>query len=160
MNDEWLDIGNNHQVILSHLKPGSYTFMVKGCNYKKIWSNNKATLKLIITPPFWDTLLFKLSLALIIGFALYYIYKQRVKKIKKQMKKGTLFNIFCKKNNISVREKEVIQLILKGKSNRQIEDELFISISTVKTHIANIFHKFKIESRQQLIILINKELSE
>ena len=40
---------------------------------------------------------------------------------------------------LTVREQEVLQLILSGKSNREIAEALFISESTVKTHARNIF---------------------
>jgi DNA-binding CsgD family transcriptional regulator len=52
---------------------------------------------------------------------------------------------------ISRREKEIVVLILKGYSNRKIANQLFISISTVKTHIRNIFQKLNVESRFEII---------
>ncbi|MGB7394497.1 MAG: LuxR C-terminal-related transcriptional regulator, partial [Pricia sp.] len=38
-----------------------------------------------------------------------------------------------------------------GKSNKEIAGELFISISTVKTHITNIYGKLKVSSRKELL---------
>ncbi len=55
------------------------------------------------------------------------------------------------KNNISEREKEIIALILEGKSNKEIEEKLFISAHTVKNHIYHIYQKLGINSRYQLI---------
>ncbi len=43
------------------------------------------------------------------------------------------------KFKISKREREAIQLILKGMSNKDNENELLISIKTVKCHIYNIY---------------------
>ncbi|MCP4149424.1 MAG: helix-turn-helix transcriptional regulator [bacterium] len=57
------------------------------------------------------------------------------------------------KFKISKREREVIQLILKGMSNKDIENELFISIKTVKCHIYNIYRKVGVKNRLQLINL-------
>ena len=48
---------------------------------------------------------------------------------------------FFKKFNLTPRELEVIQLTLKGKTNQQIADLLFISRSTLKTHLNNIYKK-------------------
>lgn len=52
---------------------------------------------------------------------------------------------------LTVREKEVLQLILSGKSNREIAASLFISENTVKTHARNIFSKYDVTSRVELI---------
>lgn len=57
---------------------------------------------------------------------------------------------------ISTREKEIITLIMKGYSNKKISDQLFISLSTVKTHIRNIFQKLNVESRFEIISRIKK----
>jgi len=55
---------------------------------------------------------------------------------------------------ISGREMDIIRLIIAGRSNREIEAALFISFSTVKNHIYNIFQKTGVKSRTQLIRLI------
>lgn len=54
------------------------------------------------------------------------------------------------KYKISKREQEIIRLICQGKSNREIEDELFISLQTVKDHVYNIFQKTGVKNRVQL----------
>ena len=55
-----------------------------------------------------------------------------------------------KKYNISNREWEVIQLICEGKTNKQIEEILFISLQTVKDHVSNIYQKTGVKNRVQL----------
>ncbi|MGI6050278.1 MAG: LuxR C-terminal-related transcriptional regulator [Acetivibrionales bacterium] len=57
---------------------------------------------------------------------------------------------------LTVREQEVLQLILSGKSNREIAEALFISESTVKTHTRNIFSKYDVSSRAELISTLLK----
>jgi DNA-binding CsgD family transcriptional regulator len=52
---------------------------------------------------------------------------------------------------LSHREGEILELILQGKENKEIEDLLYISINTVKNHVHSIFKKIKVKSRQQLI---------
>jgi DNA-binding CsgD family transcriptional regulator len=52
---------------------------------------------------------------------------------------------------ISNREREIMELILQGKSNKEIEDVLFISYNTVKNHIYNLYQKLGVKSRGQLI---------
>jgi DNA-binding CsgD family transcriptional regulator/MFS family permease len=57
---------------------------------------------------------------------------------------------------LTVREQEVLQLILSGKSNKEIAQLLFISESTVKTHVRNIFSKYDVGSRAELISTLLK----
>ena len=50
---------------------------------------------------------------------------------------------------LSVREDEIFQLIVKGKSNKEIGSQLNISVNTVKFHIKNIYEKLNIKSRKE-----------
>lgn len=51
---------------------------------------------------------------------------------------------------LSKQETLIKNLILEGKSNKEIAAELFISVSTVKTHITNIYSKLQVSSRKEL----------
>lgn len=64
--------------------------------------------------------------------------------------------ILYKKYNISKREQEILRLIVDGKSNKEIEDELYISIHTVKNHIYSMYRKLGVKTRHQLVHLITK----
>jgi len=50
------------------------------------------------------------------------------------------------------REQEVLRLVAKGRSNREIAQELFISEKTVKTHVSNLLGKLQLTQRTQLVI--------
>lgn len=55
---------------------------------------------------------------------------------------------------LSQREGEILQLLVKGRSNRVISEVLFISENTAKTHIYNIYKKMGIHSRQDLLDIV------
>jgi NarL family two-component system response regulator LiaR len=55
------------------------------------------------------------------------------------------------KTGISKREYEVLELIAGGHSNQQIAEKLFVSTSTVKTHVSNILAKLDASRRTQAI---------
>ena len=57
---------------------------------------------------------------------------------------------------LTVREQELLKLILSGKSNREIAEALYISENTVKTHVRNIFSKYDVSSRVELISTVLK----
>jgi two-component system, NarL family, response regulator LiaR len=50
---------------------------------------------------------------------------------------------------LTVREREVLRLLAHGKSNKEIASKLFISETTVKTHVSNILMKLGVASRTQ-----------
>jgi DNA-binding CsgD family transcriptional regulator len=55
------------------------------------------------------------------------------------------------KLNLSTREYEVLQLLAQGYSNAEIAERLFVSLSTIKTHVSNLFVKMDVKSRTQAI---------
>ena len=61
----------------------------------------------------------------------------------------------AEKYKITKREMEVIELISRGKTNKEIADLLFISVDTVKDHNYKIFQKTGVKNRIQLVNLIN-----
>ncbi|MBB6633746.1 response regulator [Cohnella thailandensis] len=58
---------------------------------------------------------------------------------------------------LTEREREVLLLIAEGKSNKEIGDELHISIKTVKTHVSNLLMKCSAEDRTQLAIYAHRK---
>jgi RNA polymerase sigma factor (sigma-70 family) len=71
--------------------------------------------------------------------------KEMAFRIWKEFKKGGQA-----KETLSAREQEVLQLVAKGNSNKEISKELSISENTVKTHMKNILGKLHLENRVQL----------
>lgn len=57
---------------------------------------------------------------------------------------------------LSDREREVLQLMSEGKTNQNISDELYITQSTVKFHINNIFGKLGVSDRTQAVLIAIK----
>lgn len=65
-----------------------------------------------------------------------------------------LADSFALLGRLTDREKEIAALLLQGKTYRMIAGELNLSENTVKTHIKNIYAKYGIQSRTQLIKLM------
>ena len=55
------------------------------------------------------------------------------------------------------REIEVLRLVAKGMSNREIAEELYISENTVKNHVRNILEKLHLHNRMEAVIYAVKE---
>ena len=52
---------------------------------------------------------------------------------------------------LSKRELEILGLLAQGHSNQEIAAKLFVSLSTVKTHIQNLFEKLEVKRRLQAV---------
>lgn len=61
-----------------------------------------------------------------------------------------------KHETLTPRELEVLILIGKGFSNKEIGEQLFIGIKTVKTHVSNILAKIEVDDRTQAAIYANR----
>ena len=64
-------------------------------------------------------------------------------------------NDVCEQYKLTPRERELMELIYAGMSNKEIAETLFLSESTVKTHIYNIFRKLEVKNRVGVICIIN-----
>lgn len=54
---------------------------------------------------------------------------------------------------LTEREREVLKLLARGRSNEEIAVQLFVSPATVKTHINRLFAKLRVTSRVQAVVL-------
>ena len=59
--------------------------------------------------------------------------------------------------SLTDREKELCHFIYDGKSNSQISESLFITESTVKTHIYNLYRKTGVKSRMEIIKIVRDQ---
>lgn len=57
-------------------------------------------------------------------------------------------------NVLSDREREIADAVARGLTNTEIAEEMFLSITTVKTHVARIFTKLDVTNRVQVAILV------
>ncbi len=54
-------------------------------------------------------------------------------------------------SDLTEREMEVLNLVVQGKSNQQIADDMFLSLATVKAHMSSILSKLQVSSRAEAI---------
>jgi DNA-binding CsgD family transcriptional regulator len=67
---------------------------------------------------------------------------------------------FFEKFGLSNREREIVRLMLTGKSNKEIAEELFVSTHTIKNHVYNIYQKLRVTNRLHFIRTIQNNLQK
>ncbi|SHM23841.1 helix-turn-helix transcriptional regulator [Halanaerobium congolense] len=79
-----------------------------------------------------------------------------IEKLRKKANKQNenIINTTAESFQLSSREKDVLKLILQGKTNEEIANELFVSINTVKKHLSHIFNKTEVHNRTELAALV------
>jgi DNA-binding CsgD family transcriptional regulator len=100
--------------------------------------------------PFLITLLISVSLGLV---AVYFqINKRNISNLSSQIKQQSENSkeYIALIDELTERQRSVYDLIVSGKTNKEIMSELFIEKSTLKTHINQIYRKLNIKSRREL----------
>jgi hypothetical protein len=83
-DEDWVYSDTRHDATYTNLDPGAYLFRVKGSNNDGIWNEEGASIRLIITPPFWATWWFRIStLSALAGLA-WVGYRRRIDKLDAQ----------------------------------------------------------------------------
>ena len=105
----------------------------------------------------WHHTVYWLYALIVLGFGVSWIYTRAINKEYQKVqavvsKTETSEAIFqARLKTLSRKEKEVLASILEQKTNQQICDELFISLSTLKTHINHIYKKLEVSTRKEIL---------
>ncbi len=59
------------------------------------------------------------------------------------------------RSSLTKQEQNILNLLLEDKSNKDIAEALFVSLSTVKTHVNNVYRKLKVQTRDEVKNLFN-----
>jgi DNA-binding CsgD family transcriptional regulator len=80
----------------------------------------------------------------------------KIKLEEKQLKSKTVYTNFANAYQLTPRESEIGELLLKGYSNKKISEDLNLKSTTIKFHITNIFVKLDITRRIEFLNLFLK----
>lgn len=93
---------------------------------------------------------------LLYGFCMQLCFSERREEEKPQSNEALDLTEMLKTYGLTKRELEIAGLIAEGKSNAEIAEKLYISETTVKKHVSNIFEKMGISRREELLLLAHK----
>lgn len=126
-----MDLIPSHADVAQYVKEGVSGFILKDATLTDFLSTIRSVAKgiKVLPPPLTDSLFSQ-----IVEHAL---QSGRPEKIIKAVV-------------MTAREQEVVELIAKGQSNKQIAEKLFIAVHTVKSHVHNILDKLALHTRLEL----------
>jgi len=81
-DEDWNYVGSRRFASYTNLDGGSYRFQVRATNADGVWSRHTAELEIVITPPFWKTAWFQISMACVAILGAYGFYQSRLRMIK------------------------------------------------------------------------------
>ena len=87
-DQEWTEVGSDRRLVTyTNLDPGEYVFRVIGSNDDGVWNETGAAVRLTITPPWWETIWFRVALAaLVMGLVAGGFVVQRRRAVRQQHK--------------------------------------------------------------------------
>ena len=142
--ENWNYVGNRRFAAYTNLPPGGYVFRVKGSNNDGVWNEEGVSLKITVTPPFWQTLWFR---GFVIGAILLFLVtvyrirthtiREKAKQLEKQVEERT--------GELKAANKELQQEILE----RKLAEE---AVQTEKAYIDQLF-----ESAQEAIVMTDND---
>ncbi len=92
-NNEWKPVSaKQRSVTYTNLDPGKYVFEVKASNNDDLWNPVPAKIEINITPPFWQTVWFRISSILLIAGMIFLFFQSRIKKVNEEKIKQENFS--------------------------------------------------------------------
>ncbi|MBN1951357.1 MAG: hypothetical protein JW801_09135, partial [Bacteroidales bacterium] len=87
LDDSWNYVGTRREATYTNLSPGTYVFRVKACNNDGVWNDQGASLTVVVLPPWWETIYFRITaiLLLILFVVTFYFYRMRVLRNQKNL---------------------------------------------------------------------------
>ncbi len=113
-DENYIFLNNDNKVHYMNLASGKYTFKVYGKNPDGVWSVKPTKVTIVITPPFWLTWWFILLSIVFVALLIYYVYRKRIDRIRRQKIKLEL-EVVKRTRKISNQNKQIKE------QNKQVE---------------------------------------
>ena len=130
LDKEWKLSGNIGEAVYTNLDPGEYIFKVKGTNSDGVWNEKEASVRLIVTPPYWKTRWFYGILICLIFTAVILIQNYRIRSKVKYL---------IELEKIKEKERE----LMREQASRDYHDELGHKLTRISLYSRRINKKLR-----------------
>jgi ligand-binding sensor domain-containing protein len=152
---EWNYVDNARTATYTNLDPGTYIFKVKGSNNDNVWNENPTAVTLIITPPYWKTLWFKIFVSIFMITGIYVAYKIKVSTIKKQKE---MLSLLVHERTIEIEEKNKLLLETEKRNAQLVHQKLNDELALKSKELTN--YTLLIIQKNKLLDELKKKLKE
>jgi ligand-binding sensor domain-containing protein len=114
IDKNWVRIGSRNIAYYTDLSAGTYTFRVRASVGVESDDDAETTLQIVITPPFWQTVWFRLLALFAIGSVLFWLYKNRLRRIK--------YEAELKQKEAEIKQKEAETAQLRAEFQQKIAE--------------------------------------
>jgi len=146
---EWQETTTLRRVTYKNVPPGKYTFRVIGSNNDGFWNEKGDSLSIYITPPFWQTLYFKITVIFLFAVIIYYNINHRFALLRKESEAQRLFTRALIENQERERKRIAAEL----------HDSLGQDLLLIKNQ-ANLLLKNEAKFNQERLLQINSVAAE
>ncbi|AIZ63132.1 hypothetical protein PK28_04490 [Hymenobacter sp. DG25B] len=80
-DEKWVEAGARQEATYTNLDPGTYTFQVRAANNDGVWNQQGAQLKIMVTPPWYQTWWFRVLASWAALAVLFLLYRMRVRQL-------------------------------------------------------------------------------
>ena len=156
-NDNWIQLGTQHQVTFTNLDPGTYVFRVKGSNNDGVWNEQATELTIVVAPPWYRSWPAFLFYAVLVLGSIYFFYQYQLRRRLEAAEAERLKSLDAFKNrfftNITHEFRTPLTVIL-GMTEQVLGGEV------ARSHSAAIAQPLKLVKRngENLLRLINQLL--
>ncbi len=157
-DENWHYVGNRRFANFTNLNPGEYIFRVKAANNDGIWNEKEAALRIIITPPFWQTTWF-VGVCIIAGLALIFLIvklRERNLQIEKrhleEIVRQRTYEIRQQKEKIEMQKNQMEELHNELKASINYAQNIQNAILPAKNNLKNLLKEYFILFKPQSIV--------
>lgn len=80
-SEQWIPLGNQHELTLAGLPHGHYTLRVKGSNGDGIWNEKPTELSITVLPPWYQTWWFRLLIVAVCATLIWWLFQLKTKRL-------------------------------------------------------------------------------